>query len=131
MTLRANRYLPCQIAGLILGKFPTLLLSAPDLPLFNNQPATHLASSDAKCEAVSQPYRFDLELVSEDPDLDLESLLHKRAFLAFDPQGNGIHGQIHRVAQGDAGKRLTRYHLSIVPQLSYLAHRTNQRIYSA
>ena len=77
-------------------------------------------------EGISQPYRFDLELVSEDPDLDLESLLHKRAFLAFDPQGNGIHGQIHRVAQGDAGKRLTRYHLSIVPQLSYLAHRTNQ-----
>ena len=29
-------------------------------------------------EAISQPYRFDLELVSERPDLDLESLLHRR-----------------------------------------------------
>ncbi|MHC8398088.1 type VI secretion system Vgr family protein [Pseudomonas sp. MDT1-17] len=80
-------------------------------------------------EGISQPYRFDLELVSENPDLDLEKLLHKQAFLAFDPQGSGIHGQIYRVAQGDAGKRLTRYKVSLVPQLQYLHHRTNQRIY--
>ncbi|WP_259741175.1 contractile injection system protein, VgrG/Pvc8 family, partial [Pseudomonas fluorescens] len=71
-------------------------------------------------EGISQPYRFDLELVSENPDLDLEQLLHKQAFLAFDLQGSGIHGQIYRVAQGDAGKRLTRYKVSMVPQLQYL-----------
>ncbi|QTT86131.1 type VI secretion system tip protein VgrG [Pseudomonas chlororaphis] len=85
-------------------------------------------------EGISQPFRFDLELVSENPDLDLETLLHKQAFLAFDPaalngEGSGIHGQIYRVAQGDAGKRLTRYKVSLVPQLAYLEHRTNQRIY--
>ncbi|CAI8855712.1 type VI secretion system secreted protein VgrG [Pseudomonas chlororaphis] len=33
------------------------------------------------------------------------------------------------MAQGDAGKRLTRYKVSLVPQLAYLEHRTNQRIY--
>ncbi|RON08120.1 type IV secretion protein Rhs [Pseudomonas brassicacearum] len=80
-------------------------------------------------EGISQTFRFDLELVSENPDLDLETLLHKQAFLAFDPKGSGIHGQIYRVAQGDAGKRLTRYKVSLVPQLEYLRHRTNQRIY--
>jgi type VI secretion system secreted protein VgrG len=80
-------------------------------------------------EAISQPYRFDVELVSERPDLDLASLLHQRAFLAFSPGGDGIHGLIHRVEQGESGKRLTRYRLAIVPQLSYLAHRTNQRIF--
>ncbi|MBX8574473.1 type VI secretion system tip protein VgrG [Pseudomonas cichorii] len=80
-------------------------------------------------ESISQAFRFDVELVSENPDLDLEKLLHKQAFLAFDPQGSGIHGQIYRIAQGDAGKRLTRYTLSLVPQLQYLHHRTNQRIY--
>ncbi|AZC34253.1 VgrG protein [Pseudomonas chlororaphis subsp. piscium] len=85
-------------------------------------------------EGISQPFRFDLELVSENPDLDLETLLHKQAFLAFAPaalngEGSGIHGQIYRVAQGDAGKRLTRYQVSLVPQLAYLEHRTNQRIY--
>jgi type VI secretion system secreted protein VgrG len=85
-------------------------------------------------EGISQTFRFDLELVSENPDLDLETLLHRQAFLSFDAAsskggGSGIHGQIYRVAQGDAGKRLTRYKVSLVPQLEYLRHRTNQRIY--
>ncbi|MHA6639440.1 type VI secretion system Vgr family protein [Stutzerimonas frequens] len=80
-------------------------------------------------EAISQSYRFDLELVSERPDLDLESLLHRPAFLAFAPDGSGIHGLVHQAAQGESGKRLTRYRLMLVPQLAYLAHRTNQRIF--
>ncbi|RON68357.1 type IV secretion protein Rhs [Pseudomonas fluorescens] len=80
-------------------------------------------------EAISQPFRFELELVSERPDLDLESLLHGQAFLSFDAQGCGIHGQIYQVGQGDSGKRLTRYHLSLVPRLTYLGHRINQRVF--
>ncbi|MHA6491899.1 type VI secretion system Vgr family protein [Pseudomonas borbori] len=80
-------------------------------------------------EAISQPYRFEIELVSERPDLDLQSLLHQPAFLALSPDGLGIHGIIYQVAQGESGKRLTRYTLSLVPQLSYLTHRTNQRIF--
>ncbi|MFI8741034.1 type VI secretion system tip protein VgrG [Pseudomonas sp. NPDC077405] len=80
-------------------------------------------------EALSQPFAFELELVSERPDLDLESLLHQPAFLALSPTGNGIHGLIYCVAQGDSGQRLTRYHITLRPQLAYLAHRTNQRIF--
>ncbi|MBO3277358.1 type VI secretion system tip protein VgrG [Pseudomonas sp. Milli4] len=80
-------------------------------------------------EAISQPYRFDLELVSERPDLDLESLLHKSAFLYMSPSGTGIHGQIHQIGQGDSSRRLTRYRLTLVPRLAYLAHRINQRIF--
>ncbi|RYJ64399.1 type VI secretion system tip protein TssI/VgrG, partial [Pseudomonas songnenensis] len=80
-------------------------------------------------EAISQPYRFDLEVVSERPDLDLESLLHRPAFLAFAPDGSGVHGLVHQAAQGESGQRLTRYRLTLVPQLAYLAHRTNQRIF--
>ena len=80
-------------------------------------------------EAISQPFAFELELVSERPDLDLESLLHQSAFLALSQTGNGIHGQIYRIAQGESGKRLTRYHITLRPQLAYLAHRTNQRIF--
>jgi len=80
-------------------------------------------------EAISQPYRFDLELVSERPDLNLETLLHQPAFLTLGHEGSGIHGVIHRIAQGESGQRLTRYSLSLVPQLAYLAHRLNQRIF--
>ena len=43
-------------------------------------------------EAISQPFVFELELISERPDLDLESLLHQPAFLALSPSGTGIHG---------------------------------------
>ncbi|WP_205938327.1 hypothetical protein, partial [Pseudomonas viridiflava] len=32
-------------------------------------------------EAISQPFAFEVELVSEQPSLDLETLLHKPAFL--------------------------------------------------
>ncbi|TWI56784.1 type VI secretion system secreted protein VgrG [Pseudomonas duriflava] len=80
-------------------------------------------------EALNQTYRFDIELVSERPSLDLGSLLHKPAYFAFGPAGCGVHGLVYRAEQGDSGKRLTRYRLSLVPQLAYLAHRTNQRIF--
>ncbi|MEH6563719.1 MAG: type VI secretion system tip protein TssI/VgrG [Halopseudomonas sp.] len=79
-------------------------------------------------EALNRPFAFELELVSEQPDIDLASLLHHTAFLDMG-QGAGIHGFIDRLAQGEAGKRLTRYHLCLRPQLSYLTHRTNQRIF--
>lgn len=80
-------------------------------------------------EAISQPYRFDLELVSERPDIELESLLHRQAFLSFDVRGGGVHGQIFRVGQGDSGARLTRYQISLVPRLAYLGQRINQRVF--
>jgi len=79
-------------------------------------------------EAISTPYAFEVVLVSERPNIDRESLLHKQAFLSFSA-GNGIHGQIHRVAKGDAGKRLTRYSVTLVPRVAYLVHRINQRIF--
>ena len=80
-------------------------------------------------EALDSPYRFDLELVSERPDLDLETLLNRPAWLAFGAAGKGVHGIVYRIAQGDSGKRLTRYRMSLVPRLAYLAHRHNQRIF--
>ena len=80
-------------------------------------------------EAISQPFAFELELISERPDLDLESLLHQPAFLEFTADGGGIHGLIYRIAQGDSGHRITRYHVTLRPQLAYLAHRINQRIF--
>jgi len=80
-------------------------------------------------EAISQPYSFTLELVSEYPDLDIETFLHQPAFLAFAAGGKGVHGLIHSIAQSEAGKRLTRYRITLAPHLAYLAHRTNQRIF--
>ena len=80
-------------------------------------------------EALNETYEVKLELVSERRDLDLESLLHLPAHLSFGPDGGGVHGQVYRVAQGDSGARLTRYQMTLVPHLAYLAHRHNQRIF--
>ena len=73
-------------------------------------------------EALSQPFVFEVTLVSQRPDLDLEALLGQPAFLALNADGSGIHAQVHACAQGDSGQRLTRYHLTLRPQLAWLGH---------
>ncbi|WP_198918737.1 type VI secretion system tip protein VgrG [Pseudomonas chlororaphis subsp. aureofaciens] len=80
-------------------------------------------------EAISTLYAIQVELVSEYPDFDLESLLSQPAFLQFGLNGEGLHGRIDDVFVGEAGKRLTRYHLTLVPVLHYLQFSHNQRIF--
>jgi len=80
-------------------------------------------------EGLNSSYVFDIELVSEQADFDYLSLRNKPAFLEIDPDGTGFHGLLYSTAQGESGKRMTRYRVSLVPQLQYLAHRYNQRIF--
>ncbi|RMN50678.1 type VI secretion system secreted protein VgrG [Pseudomonas syringae] len=80
-------------------------------------------------EAISQPFCFKLDLVSEHTSLDLESLLGRSAFLKFAPDGGGIHGLIDQIAQGESGRRLTHYSITLRPHLARLEHRTDQRIF--
>ncbi|MFQ6572210.1 type VI secretion system tip protein VgrG [Pseudomonas sp. UM16] len=80
-------------------------------------------------EALSRLYAIRIELVSEYPDLDLESLLSQPAFLRFGLNGEGLHGRIEDVRGGDSGQRLTRYQLTLVPALHYLQFSHNQRIF--
>ncbi|MCV4341449.1 type VI secretion system Vgr family protein [Pseudomonas capsici] len=80
-------------------------------------------------EAISQPFAFELQLVSEDPAQDLDTLLNRPAFLQFGPDDIGVHGLIDRIAQGDSRKRLTHYAMTLRPHLAHLGHRINQRIF--
>lgn len=80
-------------------------------------------------EAISSLYAIQVELVSENPDFDLESLLSQPAFLQFGLKGEGLHGRIDEVFVGEAGKRLTRYQLTLVPALHYLQFSHHQRIF--
>src|SRR5690554_2408716 len=83
-------------------------------------------------EAISQCYRIELQLVSDQPDLDLEALLQRNAWLGIqhgEGEGTGLHGLIHHAAIGESGKRMTRYRLELVPHLHYLSLRHNQRIF--
>ncbi|MFJ3368186.1 type VI secretion system tip protein VgrG [Pseudomonas sp. NPDC086251] len=80
-------------------------------------------------EAISQLYAIRVELVSENPNVNLESLLGQPAFLQFGLNGEGIHGHIEDMSVGDSGRRATRYQLSLVPVLYYLQFSYNQRIF--
>ena len=80
-------------------------------------------------EAISALYAIKIELVSEHPDFDLESLLSQPAFLQFGHNGEGLHGHLEEVFIGESGKRLTHYHLTLVPTLHYLQFSHDQRIF--
>lgn len=80
-------------------------------------------------EAVDQPYFIEVQLVSENPSLDLERLLHQLAYLDFGEADQGLHGQVYAIGRADPGVRLTRYHLTLAPRLASLAYRRDQRIF--
>ena len=80
-------------------------------------------------EAISALYSIKVELVSENPDFDLESMLSQPAYLQFGLNGEGLHGHIEDAFVGEPGKRLTRYHLKLVPRLHYLQFSYDQRIF--
>ncbi len=80
-------------------------------------------------EVLDQPFFIHVQVVSENPSLDLKSLLHQPAYLAFGGMSDGLHGQVYAVGRDDPGRRITRYHLTLAPRLAYLAHRRDQRIF--
>ncbi|TVP87694.1 MAG: type VI secretion system tip protein VgrG, partial [Pseudomonadaceae bacterium] len=79
-------------------------------------------------EALSHCYRFELDLISEQPEIDLDSLLHQPACLTISP-GQVIHGLICAACQDEGGERLHRYQITLVPQLDYLRHCRDQRVF--
>ena len=79
-------------------------------------------------ERLDQPFFIQVQVVSENPSLDLERLLHQPAYLDFG-MGEGLHGQVYAIGRDDPGRRITLYHLTLAPRLAYLAHRRDQRIF--
>lgn len=82
------------------------------------------------CEAISEPFAFEIDVLVDDPHLDLAGLMYRSARLYFGPCGNGIHGQLHSLVQHEQGRgaRLCRARLG--PRLSCLGLRFSQRIFS-
>ena len=80
-------------------------------------------------EVLDQPFFIHVELISENPSVDLEGLLQQPAYLDFAQESAGLHGQVYAIGRDDPGRRLTRYHLTLAPRLANLAHRFDQRIF--
>lgn len=81
-------------------------------------------------EAISEPFAFEIDVLIDDPHLDLAGLLYRSARLSFGPSGNGVHGQLQGLVQHEHGHgpRLCRARLG--PRLSCLGLRHSQRIFS-
>ena len=82
-------------------------------------------------ETIHDTFRFDVSVVCEESDLDLNALLHNTALITL--RGNQkdrfVHGQITGAQQLDSGRRLTRYQLVIEPSLKLLDYRRNHRVF--
>ena len=81
-------------------------------------------------EGISEPFAFDIDVMIEDPHLDLAGLLHRCAFLQFGPLANGLNGQLQSVVQHEHGEGLRLCRVTLGPKLSCLALRFSQRIFS-
>ncbi|UVK99412.1 contractile injection system protein, VgrG/Pvc8 family [Pseudomonas sp. B21-048] len=81
-------------------------------------------------EAISMPFAFDVDVLNDDPTLDLASLLYRSAFLHFGPEGQGVHGQLLGLVQFGHGDEPRLCRMRLGPRLACLARRFNQRIFS-
>lgn len=80
-------------------------------------------------EAISEPFVFDLEVLIDEPHLDQQGLMYRAAFLSFQGEKTGFHGQIHSVVRSHFKPGPACYRLSIGPRLACLAQRYTPRVF--
>jgi len=83
-------------------------------------------------EAISVPFRFDIDLISEDPDIDLELLIGKVATLEFsrDEHIRKVHGVISILEQGEETQfDHYSYKAVLVPRLWLMSLSRQNQIY--
>lgn len=83
-------------------------------------------------EALSRPFMFTVDLVSEDPEIDGEALLRSDLRIEMDlPDGGArsIHGIVRRFVQRGRERDLVSYRAEVVPWLWFLSLRQDSRIF--
>src|SRR4051794_30904776 len=77
-------------------------------------------------EGLCELFHLDLTFVSEDAAIEPDDVLGKPAILTLlvgDGLDRYVSGIVSRFEQGDTGKKLTAYHVSVVPKAWRLQHR--------
>jgi type VI secretion system secreted protein VgrG len=86
-------------------------------------------------EGLSELFRFDVILAAEDAAVSFDDVVGHPALLtmqgAAGEDARYVHGMVARFRQGDYGKKLTTYHVTVVPRPSRLLHRHDCRIFQA
>ncbi|MDB5995039.1 MAG: putative Rhs element Vgr protein [Pseudomonas sp.] len=80
------------------------------------------------CEALNQPYRFDVEVIGLAPAMSLDRLLQQTVFLNL-TEDEGIHGIIHSATREHRGPHRIGYQLVIVPWLQTLDSQCRRRVF--
>jgi type VI secretion system secreted protein VgrG len=83
-------------------------------------------------EAISQPFQFDLDLLSENDSIKFQDIVGQNVTLRlFDAEGKERHwnGFITRFSQGARSDRLTQYHARMEPWLWFLTRKSDCRIF--
>ncbi|MGY2233875.1 type VI secretion system Vgr family protein [Pseudomonas gingeri] len=80
-------------------------------------------------EALNRPYRFEIELLGDDPELDLNLLLQQPAFLSFGRAREGAHGLIHEVSRRHLNPELCHYRMVLGPRLQLLERNARRRVF--
>ena len=83
-------------------------------------------------EALSELFRFEMIVACEDGVLAFDDVIGKPALLTMNADAGEpryVHGIVARMRLGDFGKKLTTYHLTIVPRPWRLLHRHDCRIF--
>lgn len=83
-------------------------------------------------EYVSEPFRFDVELVSEDDALDFSAVIGQGATVTLhlnDGTQHHFNGLVERFVQEDKDERFTTYHAELRPWLWMLTKTADCRIF--
>jgi type VI secretion system secreted protein VgrG len=82
-------------------------------------------------EAISELYRFDVDLVSGDPDVDPEKVVNQSAVIVIDRDGDltMFHGIVTIFEQRERGPEFVNYHAVLVPRLHNLIHTKQCQIF--
>jgi type VI secretion system secreted protein VgrG len=83
-------------------------------------------------EYISAPFRFDVEMVSEDDGLDFSAVVGQGATVTLklnDGTDHFFHGLVERFVQEDRDERFTTYHAELRPWLWMLTKTADCRIF--
>lgn len=83
-------------------------------------------------EGLSELFHFDVILMTDDDAVAFDQVMAQPARLtlrADDGHDRHVHGIVSRFEQGEAGKKLTAYRVTLVPKAFRLLHRADCRIF--
>ena len=91
-----------------------------------------LLKSLAGTEAISRPFAFSLELLSENPSVSFDQVVGQRVSISITQASDDkrhINGFVSRFSQIGADERFTEYHAEVVPWLWFLTRTAACRIF--